>query len=218
MPTEEEFAVQRERMVRDQLIDRNIADPRVLDAMRRVPRHQFVPKEYQFAAYRDRPLSIGYEQTISQPYIVAFMLETLQMSGHEIVLEVGTGSGYQTALLAELGACVYSVERHRMLARQSGQRLDELGYENIEIYVGDGSQGLADMAPFDCIIVSASAPSLPKPLMGQLREAGRLIMPIGDRRSQYLERVWRVDNEFQFERLLQVMFVPLIGRYGFKEI
>ncbi len=217
MPTEEEFAEQRERMVRHQLVDRGIKDPRVLDSMRRVPRHLFVPEEYRFASYRDRPLPIGSNQTISQPYIVAFMLETLQLSGHEIVLEIGTGSGYQTALLAELAATVYSLERYRPLARQAGRRLSEMGYENIEIYAGDGSQGLADMAPYDAIIVSASAPSVPGPLMAQLRQGGRLIMPVGDRRSQHLKRVWRVDQNWHVERLMPVVFVPLIGRYGFQE-
>lgn len=217
MPTEAEFAEQREQMVRTQLVDRNIKDPRVLDSMRRVPRHLFVPEEYRFAAYRDRPLPIGGNQTISQPYIVAFMLETLQLSGHEIVLEVGTGSGYQTALLAQLAAKIYSMERNRQLARRAGRLLSEQGIENVEIYAGDGSQGLADMAPYDAIIVSASAPSIPGPLMAQLRQGGRLIMPVGDRRSQHLKRVWRVDQDWHVERLMPVVFVPLIGRYGFRE-
>lgn len=217
MLTEQEFAVKREQMVRNQLVDRNIQDPRVLDAMRRVPRHAFVPDELRFAAYRDRPLPIGYEQTISQPYIVAVMLELLQLCGHETVLEVGTGSGYQTALLAELGAMVYSLECKPELAALAGRRLSDLGYDNVEIYKGDGSQGLADMGPYDAIIVGASAPSIPGPLMAQLREGGRLVLPVGDRDTQYLERVWRSDGEWHVEQLLPVVFVPLLGRYGFKE-
>jgi protein-L-isoaspartate(D-aspartate) O-methyltransferase len=217
MPAEEEFAAQREEMVREQLIARNIMDPRVLDAMRRVPRHLFIPEEYRYAAYRDRPVPIGYDQTISQPYIVAFMLETLQLSGHEIVLEVGTGSGYQTALLAELGSFVYSIDRQRELTQRAGSLLAELGHDNVEIYAGDGSQGLADMAPYDAIIVSASAPSVPAPFLSQLREGGRIIIPVGDRQSQHLERVWIVDNTWHVERLLPVVFVPLIGKYGFSE-
>jgi protein-L-isoaspartate(D-aspartate) O-methyltransferase len=217
MLTEQEFAVKREQMVRSQLVDRNIQDPRVLDAMRRVPRHIFVPDELRFAAYRDRPLPIGYEQTISQPYIIAVMLELLQLCGHETVLEVGTGSGYQTALLAELGAMVYSLECKPQLAAQAGRRMSDLGYDNVEIYKGDGSQGLADMGPYDAIIVGASAPSIPGPLMAQLREGGRLVLPVGDRDTQYLERVWRSDGEWHIEQLLPVVFVPLLGRYGFKE-
>ncbi len=217
MPTEEQFTTQRERMVSEQLINRHIMDPRVLDVMRRVPRHQFVPEEFQFASYADRPLPIGFQQTISQPYIVAFMLEALQMSGHEIILEIGTGSGYQTALLCELGAFVYSIERNRFLARRAGKRLAEMGYDNVEIYVGDGSQGVADMAPYDAICVSASAPSIPGPLMSQLRDGGRLVMPVGNQDSQNLERIWLSDTTWHIDSLMPVLFVPLIGRYGFPE-
>lgn len=217
MAVDQDFATQREQMVRDQLIERNIMDPRVLDAMRRVPRHAFVPKELAFAAYRDRPLPIGYRQTISQPYIVALMAELLQMSGHEIILEVGTGSGYQTAVLAELGAVVYSLEINDRLADQAGKRLGDLGYDNVEIYVGDGSQGLADMAPYDAIVVSACVPAVPGPLQAQMREGARMVLPVGGRETQYLERIWRVDAEWHSERLVPVVFVPLVGRYGFDE-
>lgn len=217
MPTEEEFAAQRDAMVQEQLIERDIMDPRVLDVMRRVPRHVFVPDDYHFIAYSDRPLPIGYQQTISQPYVVAFMLETLQLSGHEVVLEIGTGSGYQTALLAELCAFVYSLERNRSLAKRAGATLADMGYNNVEIYVGDGSQGLADMAPYDAIIVSASGPTVPGPLMSQLRDGGRIIMPVGDRKRQHLERLWRADEEWHLEQLMPVVFVPLVGRYGFTD-
>ncbi len=215
MLTDQDFALEREHMVREQLIDRNISDPRVLDAMRRVPRHAFVPDNLQFAAYRDRPLPIGHEQTISQPYIVALMLELLQLSGHEIVLEIGTGSGYQTALLAELGAFVYSLERNLDLAEHAGERLADLGYHNVEVLPGDGSQGLADMAPFDAIIVSACSPAIPGPLRAQMRDNGRMAIPVGTMESQYLERVWRTGDTWHIERLIPVMFVPLFGRYGF---
>jgi protein-L-isoaspartate(D-aspartate) O-methyltransferase len=215
MLTEQDFTVEREQMVRDQLIGRNIADPRVLDAMRRVPRHVFVPENFRFAAYRDRPLPIGHEQTISQPYIVAYMIELLQLSGHEIVLEIGTGSGYQTALLAELCAYVHSIELNFELADQAGRRLAELGYNNVEILPGDGSQGLPDQAPFDAIVVSAAVPSIPGPLRAQMRDNGRMVLPVGSLDMQYLERVWRTGETWHIERLTPVVFVPLIGRHGF---
>ena len=217
MLTEEDFAGLREAMVREQLIARDVMAPRVLDAMRRVPRHLFVPEKHRPDAYSDRPLPIGLNQTISQPYITAFMLEAMQLSGHEVILEVGTGSGYQTALLAELGAVVYSVERKHVLARRAGKLLADLGYDNIEIYEGDGSQGLADMSPYDIVVVSAAAPAIPGPLLSQMRIGARLILPVGSRGRQYLERVWLVDGEYLQERLLRVSFMPLVGKYGFEE-
>jgi protein-L-isoaspartate(D-aspartate) O-methyltransferase len=217
MPTEEDYTAQRDTMVREQLIARDVAAPRVLDAMRRVPRHLFVPERYRPDAYTDRPLPIGHNQTISQPYITAFMLETMQLSGHEIILEIGTGSGYQTALLAELGAQVYSIERQHVLARRAGKVLHELDYDNIEVYEGDGSQGLADMCPYDIIVVSAAVPSIPGTLLSQMRPGARLILPVGSRGRQYLERVWLVDGEYLQERLMRVQFMPLIGKYGFQE-
>lgn len=217
MPTEEDYSTLRDDMVREQLIARDVAAPRVLDVMRRVPRHLFVPERHREEAYADRPLPIGHNQTISQPYITAFMLETLQLSGHEIILEIGTGSGYQTALLAELGAQVYSMERRQALARRAGKLLHELDYDNIEVYHGDGSQGLADMSPYDIIVVSAAVPSIPGTLLAQMRTGARLILPVGSRGRQYLERVWLVDGEYMQERLMRVQFMPLIGKYGFQD-
>lgn len=216
MTNQEDFDIQRETMIREQIIARNVMDPRVLDAMRRVPRHAFVPERFRDDAYQDRPVPIGMNQTISQPYVVAFMLEALQLSGHESVLEIGTGSGYQTALLAELGANIFSIEQRHALAHRAGRILAEQGYDNIEIYEGDGSQGLADMAPYDAIIVGAAAPNIPGPLLAQMRPGGRLILPVGSRRIQYLERIWYVDGEYLQERLLRVAFKALVGRYGFE--
>ncbi len=159
-----DHTAQREQMVIEQLEGRNITNPRVLAAMRKVPRHVFVPPDLQHLAYRDGPLPIGRDQTISQPYIVALMTQYLMLSGHEVVLEVGTGSGYQTAILCELASQVYSLERDPVLANQAATRLTGLGYRNVEVLVGDGSQGLADMSPFDAILVSAAAPAIPGPL------------------------------------------------------
>jgi len=210
-----DFNSLRERMVQEQLEARNIYDPRVLGAMREIPRHFFVPSELRHLAYRDGPLPIGLEQTISQPFIVAFMTQCLQLSGHETVLEIGTGSGYQTAILCQLAHHVISIERHGMLAESAAQRLDELGIDNVEIHEGDGSQGLPDMAPFDAILVSAAVPAIPNTLMSQLADIGRMALPVGDSYSQYLNRVHRSANTWQVEWLMPVMFVLMIGRYGF---
>jgi protein-L-isoaspartate(D-aspartate) O-methyltransferase len=215
---ESQFQLLRRQMVETQLRERGIHDPRVLDAMSRVPRHEFVSPDLRHLAYRDTPLPIGEDQTISQPYIVALMGQMLQLTGTEYVLEVGTGSGYQTAVLCTLAAQVYSLERHPRLAQRAAQTLSRLNYENVEIHVGDGSQGLPDMSPFDAIIVSAAAPALPGPLRSQLRECGgRMVLPVGDRKNQYLEMVTREGNRWEIERTEPVKFVPLIGRYGFKE-
>jgi protein-L-isoaspartate(D-aspartate) O-methyltransferase len=210
-----EFDAQRERMVREQLEARHITDLHVIRAMRTVPRHEFIRPDMLKHAYSDHALPIGLEQTISQPYIVAYMLEQLDLTGQETVLEVGTGSGYQTALLSHLAREVISLERHGPLAEQAAQALEKLGCENVTIHVGDGSQGLSDMAPFDAIIVSAAAPSLPTMLMSQLAERGRMILPVGDRHRQYLEKVVRVGNSWHVEQLIPVVFVPLLGKHGF---
>ena len=205
----------REHMVQEQLAARNITDPRVLSAMRNIPRHMFVPDDLRHLAYRDSPLPIGNDQTISQPYIVAYMTQALGLTGTETLLEIGTGSGYQTAILSKLAHQVYSIERHAKLAEQAAARLEGLDIHNVELMVGDGSQGLADMAPFDAILVTAAAPALPIALRSQLADGGRMVLPVGDNQNQYLERVTRRGETWQVERLLPVMFVLLIGRYGF---
>ncbi len=217
MTTSDSYRRLREEMVARQLVERGITDPRVLDVMRRVPRHEFVAAEMRPLAYRDCPLPIGEKQTISQPYMVALMTQMLGLSGHERVLEIGTGSGYQTAILCELAGQVYSLERLPRLAARAAGVLERLGYENVEIHAGDGSQGLADMAPFDAIIVTAAAPSLPGPLRSQMSEySGRMVLPVGDDRGQYLEFVTRTGKRWQIEQTHPVQFVPLLGRYGFK--
>ena len=205
----------RAQMVHDQLAGRDIVDPLVLDVMGRIPRHRFVPEEFRSRAYYDGPLPIGNDQTISQPYIVAFMTQALELRPTDIVLEIGTGSGYQTAILCEIAEYVYSLERHAVLGKRAGTLLTDLGYGNVEIHTGDGSQGLPDMAPFDAVIVTAAAPAIPGPLRAQLAEGGRLVLPVGGRLQQMLQRVHRVGNTWTIENLLPVMFVPLYGRHGF---
>lgn len=212
-----DFETLRERMVRDQLIARDITDPRVLEAMRRVPRHRFVSAHLQSKAYDDNPLPIGSDQTISQPYIVALMTQMLEVHSHETLLEIGTGSGYQTAILCELAHMVYSLERHQALADEAQRRLHDLGYHNVEVFVGDGSQGFPDMAPFNGILAAAAAPAIPGPLQTQLADGGRLVIPIGDAQQQTLQRVRRHGDTWHVEQTIPVMFVPLYGRYGFRE-
>lgn len=210
------FEIARSRMVAMQLAMRGIHDARVLEAMRTVPRHLFVSPAVRHYAYTDQPLSIGEGQTISQPYIVALMIQMLSLQGHEHVLEIGTGSGYQTALLCQLARHVYTLEYYPRLAGRADRILSRLGYENLDIHVGDGSQGLPDMAPFDAIIVSAAAPALPGPLRSQMNETGgRMVIPVGSRQDQHLERITRQHNTWQIEQTERVRFVPLVGRYGF---
>ncbi len=216
MPSSREYARWRNRMVDDQLVKRGINDRRVLDAMRVIPRHVFLPEEFKPQAYEDRPAPIGEGQTISQPYIVAFMTERLRLKPHHTVLEIGTGSGYQTAILCHLSHYVYSIERVSRLADQAGERIGDLGYNNIEIYVGDGSQGLPDQATFDRIMVTAAVPRLPNVLCSQLdKHGGQMILPIGDEELQELTLVTRRGVRFASRTLLRCRFVPLIGRYGF---
>ncbi len=202
-------------MVEVQLRGRGIRDPRVLAAMERGPRHEFLGPEFQREAYEDRPLPIGHGQTVSQPYIVAAMLEALELQPSDRVLEVGTGSGYQTALLAELAAQVYSIERHAPLAERARQTLERLGYRSVEIVVGDGTEGLPAAAPFDAILVSAAAPRIPPPLLEQLAEGGRMIVPVGFCEGQELELVRKQQGQPCVTRLDACRFVPLIGREGF---
>jgi protein-L-isoaspartate(D-aspartate) O-methyltransferase len=198
-------------MVREQIESRGVTDPRVLAAMRKVPRHEFVPEHLVDAAYEDHPLPIGYGQTISQPYIVALMTELLQLTPDAKVLEVGTGCGYQTAILAEIAAEVYSVEIVEPLAGESADRLRRLGYKNIEIKHGDGYAGWPEHAPFDGIIVTAAAERIPPPLVQQLKSSGRLVIPVGEPHDQQsLQIVQRgPDGETITRNVAPVLFVPL---------
>jgi protein-L-isoaspartate(D-aspartate) O-methyltransferase len=214
---DERFAEQRQRMVEVQLRARGIQDKRVLTAMARVPRHEFVALEHRQQAYEDHPVPIGEGQTLSQPYIVALMLEALSLSGGETVLEVGTGSGYQTALLAQLARMVYSVERHKSLAGSAEEVLRRLGYGNIRVLVHDGSQGFPEHAPFDAIVVSAAAPSIPQSLLEQLREGGRMIVPVGPAQAQELQLVRKHEGRILVSNLEGCRFVPLIGDQGYAE-
>jgi protein-L-isoaspartate(D-aspartate) O-methyltransferase len=209
------FAAERIRMVESQLRQRGVHDERALEAMRRVPRHQFVPQRYQAQAYEDHPIPIGFGQTISQPYIVALMLEALSLQPSDRVLEVGTGSGYQTALLAELAAQVCSIERHAPLAENAASILRSLGYTNVTVLVGDGSKGLPEQAPFDAIIVSAAAPKLPAALFHQLAEGGRMIVPVGPPEAQELQLIRKRDGRPAVSHLEGCRFVPLIGGEGY---
>ena len=213
----EHFATERQFMVNAQLRARGIFDQRVLDAMARVPRHEFVAEEHRQQAYEDHPVPIGEGQTLSQPYIVAIMLEALSLTGAEKVLEVGTGSGYQTALLAELSREVYSIERHPALAHSAEKVLHRLGYSNVKVMVGDGSQGVPEEAPFDAIIVSAAAPRIPPALFDQLQEGGRMIVPVGPAHAQELQFVRKQNGRAMVTSLEGCRFVPLIGGQGYPD-
>lgn len=216
MEREDEYLEERERMVREQLMNRDIYDQRVLQAMRSVPRHCFVLPEYRHLAYSDSPLPIGQGQTISQPYIVALMTQLLELKGNETVLEVGTGSGYQAAVLASLAREVYTIERHATLAENAQAVLKDLGIKNVHVYVGDGTKGLPEHAPYDGIIVTAAAPRVPQPLLDQLADQGRLVLPVGGRGAQFLERWQRCGTNFRMEQIAPVAFVPLIGEFGWE--
>lgn len=214
---EPSFDALRERMVREQLERRDITDPRVLEAMRTVPRHAFVPAEHRRLAYADGPLPIGNDQTISQPYIVALMTQLLDLKGNERVLEVGTGSGYQAAILAQLAAEVHTIERFPQLARLAARILRDLDLKNVIVHVGDGSRGLYEFAPYDAILVTAGSPQVPPPLFDQLADGGRLVIPVGGRSGQYLERWRRHGTEVFREELTPVAFVPLRGEFGWQD-
>jgi protein-L-isoaspartate(D-aspartate) O-methyltransferase len=208
----DDFELLRLRMVHEQIAARDIRDPGVLDAMRKVPRHEFVPKNIQAQAYGDFPLSIGHEQTISQPYIVAYMTEALRIKKGDKVLEIGTGSGYQAAVLAEMGARVYSIEIIEPLAILAKKTLSKLGYK-VHVKVGDGYDGWPEEAPFDGIIVTAAPPEIPRPLIRQLKEGARLVVPVGQY-IQNLKVLKKSKGKLIKEATLPVRFVPMTGKVG----
>jgi len=201
-------------MVETQIRRRGVTSARVLEAMASVPRHEFIPGEFQHEAYADKPLPIGEGQTISQPYMVAAMAEALELTGPERVLEIGTGSGYQAAVLSLLAREVVTVESHTSLALAAQERLTDLGYTNVHVHNGDGSTGFPDAAPYDAILVTAAAPEIPPMLAGQLREGGRLVIPVGSRENQELVQARNENGVLKTRALFDCRFVPLLGRYG----
>jgi protein-L-isoaspartate(D-aspartate) O-methyltransferase len=211
-----DFQTLRNQMVDRQIAGRGVRDPRVLEAMRAIPREEFVPERLAESAYDDSPLPIGEEQTISQPYVVALMAEALEIRPEDKVLEIGAGSGYAAAVLSRLGREVYAVERHESLVQEAEERLSRLGYSNVHVHHGDGTLGWPEHAPYDVIVVAAGGPDVPPALLDQLAEGGRLVIPIGpDPRSQDLVRVRRrVEGGTTREILGPVRFVPLIGAQG----
>lgn len=210
------FAQQRQAMVEQQIKARGIVDLRVLDALLKVPRHEFVPVPLRQEAYTDHPVAIGSGQTISQPYIVAYMLQAVAIQPNDLVLEIGTGSGYATALLAELAKAVVTIERFPELARGAQELLVRLGYTNVEIEVGDGTLGFPQRAPYDVIFVSAAAPYFPPALLDQLAIGGRMLIPVGDANNQELQLATRFSEGNVVRRLEGCRFVPLIGEAGFQ--
>ena len=209
----------RELMVAEQLVKRQISDPRVLAAMLTIPRHQFVEEKLWRSAYRDKPLPIGHGQTISQPYMVAFMTQALNLPDDRptTVLEIGTGSGYQAAILSQLVNRVYSIERIEFLAERVKQLLPTLGIDNVEIKVGDGGYGWPEHAPYDGIMVTAAAPQIPAPLTAQLKDGAYLVVPVGPKQNQFLLRLQRQGNQIIEENLVPVAFVPLLGEHGWEK-
>jgi protein-L-isoaspartate(D-aspartate) O-methyltransferase len=214
-PTEYESL--RHSMTETQIHRRAINDEAVLAAMRTVPRHDFVPAEFRKRAYEDAPLPIGEGQTISQPYMVAAMTAALHLTGSERVLEIGGGSGYQAAILGQLAKEVMTIEYRAELATAAAERLARLGYANIHVHCGDGTLGLAELAPFDAILVAAGAPALPEPLLAQLAEGGRMVVPVGSIENQELQLVERRRDTFRTTVLEPCRFVPLVGAHGWKE-
>ncbi|PYJ50459.1 MAG: protein-L-isoaspartate(D-aspartate) O-methyltransferase [Verrucomicrobia bacterium] len=206
-----DLASERQRMVQGQLISRGVRDERVLEAFSKIPREEFVPQDSRAASYTDQPLPIGYGQTISQPYIVAFMTEQLHPSSGDHVLEIGTGSGYQAAVLAELVAEVYSIEIIEPLAKSAEATLQRLGYKNVHVKVGDGYKGWPEHAPFDAITVTCAPDHVPQPLIDQLKEGGRMIIPVGGLGDQELYLLQKKNGELQRRAVLPVRFVPMAG-------
>ncbi len=211
------YGTGREKMVREQLLSRDIVDKRTLSAMSEVPRHCFVDDALAIRAYGDHPLPIGAGQTISQPYIVAYMTQALQLQGNEKVLEIGTGSGYQAAVLSRLCRRVYTVERINSLLAGARKVFDRLRYYNIRSKLADGTLGWPDNGPYDAIIVTAGGPEIPEPLIAQLADQGRLVMPIGDQRVQELKLLTKEEDQVEIRNLASVRFVDLVGEYGWKD-
>jgi protein-L-isoaspartate(D-aspartate) O-methyltransferase len=207
---------ERMRMVEEQIAGRGVKDERVLAAMRKVPRHEFLPEAIRAMSYQDSALPIGEAQTMSQPYMVALMTEFLDLKGTERLLEIGTGSGYQAAVLAELCEKVYTVERIKLLADRARANLDRLGYRSVAIKVYDGTYGWKEMAPFDAILVTAGAPDIPAPLIEQLKEGGRMVIPVGDRFGQTLQKIVKTPQGPVTTNSVPCVFVPLIGNHGWK--
>jgi len=212
-----EWQAERERMVKEQIIGRGIKDNKVLEAMKRVPRHLFIDKIYQHQAYNDYPLPVAYGQTISQPYMVAVMTELLELKANEKVLEIGTGSGYQTAILALLCSKVYTIERIGSFTQRARNILEDLGFRNISFMVGDGSIGWAEFAPYDGIMVTAGAPEIPNSLIEQLAENGRLVIPVGTEYWQILNLVKKHKGRIYRKELFECTFVPLLGKQGWQK-
>ncbi len=211
------YAGQRRKMIEEQLLERGIKDLALMEVMSRVPRHLFVDSSLQQRAYGDCPLPIGENQTISQPYIVASMTEALQLKGEERVLEIGTGSGYQTAILAEMASQVFTIERIRPIVQKTKVLLNSLRYENIVFKVFDGTYGWRDQSPFDAILISAATPSIPTVLIEQLADKGRLVAPVGGRESQKLTVLSKVGNRLVSREKESCKFVPLIGKFAWPE-
>jgi protein-L-isoaspartate(D-aspartate) O-methyltransferase len=206
-----EFAVERERMVKEQVAMRGVTDERVLRAMRKVPREQFVPEQIHGQSYSDGPLPIGYDQTISQPFVVAFMTEKLGLRPTDRVLEIGTGSGYQAAILAELAAKVYTIEIVEPLGKRAAQTLQRLGYKNVQVKIGDGYQGWPEHAPFDAVIVTCAPNHVPQPLIEQIKEGGRIVIPVGPAGDQTLYLLEKKNGRLEQRNVLPVSFVPMTG-------
>jgi len=213
----EEYKEKREKMVKEQIIARGVKNERVIEAMLKIPRHIFVPKEKEDEAYEDYPLPIGFNQTISQPYMVAVMTEYLEPKEDDAVLEIGTGSGYQTAILSYLVKKVYTIERECELLERAKKTLEILGFDNIKYKCGDGSKGWREYAPYDKIIVTAAAPSIPPPLIEELKNNGIIVIPVGSRWIQELIVAKKDDKgKIKIEKKFECAFVPLVGEYGFK--
>jgi protein-L-isoaspartate(D-aspartate) O-methyltransferase len=211
---EESFWKERQAMVSEQIEQRGIRNPRLLQVLRNIPRHAFIPQQEWDRAYNDGPLPIGLGQTISQPYIVAAMTEMLRLNGSENVLEIGTGSGYQAAVLGAMARSVHSIERHLELAEHARRVIAQLGFNNIFIHVGDGTLGWPPAAPYQAILVTAAAPRIPEPLIEQLDEGGVLVIPVGGKNGQELERWRKAGMRIYKERFFPVAFVPLRGEFG----